>query len=158
MTEQSRKRLERESHSSPIDRHVGSRIRFQRRLLGVSQELLGDALGISFRQVQKYELGVNRVCASRLFDISRLLDVPISSFFKHMPEGMDATPISGPRGRMYGFAEAQEPFRNGIDENLSKRETLEMVRTYYRIIDPAVRKHVFDLMNSLASAEAPVET
>lgn len=158
MSEETNERVERESRPSPIDVHVGSRVRLRRTLLGMSQERLGDALGLTFQQVQKYERGVNRVGASRLFDISRVLDVPISFFFEDMPEGMDATPISGPRGRMYGFAEAQEPFSNGVDENLTKRETLELVRAYYRIVDPAVRKRVFDLMKSLAPAEAPFET
>jgi transcriptional regulator with XRE-family HTH domain len=157
MSEETTERPERESRPSPIDVHVGSRIRLRRTLLGMSQERLGDALGLTFQQVQKYERGVNRVGASRLFDISRVLDVPISFFFEDMPEGMDATPISGPRGRMYGFAEAQEPFSNGVDENLTKRETLELVRAYYRITDPAVRKRMFDLMKSLAPAEAPFE-
>lgn len=157
MSEETTERPDRESRPSPIDVHVGSRIRLRRTLLGMSQERLGDALGLTFQQVQKYERGVNRVGASRLFDISRVLDVPISFFFEDMPEGMDATPISGPRGRMYGFAEAQEPFSNGVDENLTKRETLELVRAYYRITDPAVRKRMFDLMKSLAPAEAPFE-
>jgi len=123
----------------------------------MSQERLGDALGLAYQQVQKYERGVNRVGASRLFDISRVLDVPISFFFEGMPEGMDATPISDPRGCMYGFAEAQEPFSNGVDENFTKRETLEVVRAYCRITDSAVRKRVFDLMKSLAPAEALFE-
>jgi transcriptional regulator with XRE-family HTH domain len=158
MSEETTERPERESRPSPIDVHVGSRIRLRRTLLGMSQERLGDALGLTFQQVQKYERGVNRVGASRLFDISRVLDVPISFFFEDMPEGMDATPISGPRGRMYGFAEAQEPFSNGVDDNLTKRETLELVRAYYRITDPAVRKRMFDLMKSLAPAETPFET
>ena len=96
MSEETTERSERESRPSPIDVHVGSRIRLRRTLLGMSQERLGDALGLTFQQVQKYERGVNRVGASRLFDISRVLDVPISFFFEDMPEGMDATPISGP--------------------------------------------------------------
>ena len=158
MSEETIERSDRESRPSPIDVHVGSRIRLRRTLLGMSQERLGDALGLTFQQVQKYERGVNRVGASRLFDISRVLDVPISFFFEDMPEGMDATPISGPRGRSYGFAEAQEPFSNGVDDNLTKRETLELVRAYYRITDPAVRKRMFDLMKSLAPSEAPFET
>jgi transcriptional regulator with XRE-family HTH domain len=158
MSEDTASRPERESRPSPIDVHVGARVRLRRTLLGMSQERLGDALGLTFQQVQKYERGVNRVGASRLFDISRVLDVPISFFFDDMPEGMDATPISGPRGRMYGFAEAQEPFSPGIDENLTKRETLELVRAYYRITDPAVRKRMFDLMKSLAPNETPFET
>ncbi|WP_297493933.1 helix-turn-helix domain-containing protein [Acidocella sp.] len=150
-------RPERESRPSPIDIHVGSRVRLRRTLLGMSQERLGDALGLTFQQVQKYERGVNRVGASRLFDISRVLDVPISYFFDDMPEGLSETPISGPRGRVYGFAEQQEPFNAGVDDNLTKRETLELVRAYYRITDPAMRKRMFDLMKSLAPADAPFE-
>jgi len=149
----------RESRPSPIDIHVGSRIRLRRTLLGMSQERLGDALGLTFQQVQKYERGVNRVGASRLFDISRVLDVPISYFFEDMPEGMSEGPVSGPRGRMYGFAEPhQEPFNAGVDDQLTKRETLELVRAYYRITDPAMRKRMFDLMKSLAPPEATFET
>jgi hypothetical protein len=66
---------------------------------------------------------------------------------------VDATPVSGPRGRMYGFAEAPEPFSNAVDDNLTKRETFEVVRAYYRITDPAVRRRMFDLMKSLALTE-----
>jgi transcriptional regulator with XRE-family HTH domain len=158
MADETSERPDRESRSSPIDIHVGSRVRLRRTLLGMSQERLGDALGLTFQQVQKYERGVNRVGASRLFDISRVLDVPISFFFDDMPEGMSETPVSGPRGRMYGFAEAQEPFSSGVDDQLSKRETLELVRAYYRITDPGVRKRMFDLMKSLAPVEGTFET
>eukprot|EP01035_Chromulina_nebulosa_P063261 gene63261-86543_t len=77
---------EKESRPSPIDVHVGSRIRLRRTLMGLSQERLGEALGLTFQQVQKYERGVNRVGASRLFDLSRVLDVPISFFFDDLPE------------------------------------------------------------------------
>lgn len=146
-------RSDREGRPSPIDVHVGSRIRLRRTLLGMSQEKLGDALGLTFQQVQKYERGVNRVGASRLFDISRVLDVPISFFFDDMPEGLQDTPVSGPRGRTYGFSEAQEPFGAGLDDHMTKRETLELVRAYYRITDPAVRKRVFDLIKILAPAD-----
>jgi transcriptional regulator with XRE-family HTH domain len=155
--ENAAERPERESRPSPIDIHVGSRIRMRRTLLGMSQERLGDALGLTFQQVQKYERGVNRVGASRLFDISRVLDVPISYFFDDMPEGMSETPISGPRGRVYGFAEQKEPFNAGVDDQLTKRETLELVRAYYRIPDAAMRKRMFDLMKSLAPPEAAFE-
>jgi transcriptional regulator with XRE-family HTH domain len=153
MADSSGDRGDKESRPSPIDIHVGSRVRLRRTLLGMSQERLGDALGLTFQQVQKYERGVNRVGASRLFDISRVLDVPISFFFDDMPEGLSETPISGPRGRMYGFAEAQEPFSAGVDDQLTKRETLELVRAYYRITDPAMRKRMFDLMKSLAPTD-----
>src|SRR3954463_11032856 len=89
---------DREGRPSPIDVHVGSRIRLRRTLLGMSQERLGEALGLTFQQVQKYERGVNRVGASRLFDLSRVLDVPISFFFDDMPDSL-ATAYGGPASR-----------------------------------------------------------
>ena len=147
-------RSDRDGRPSPIDVHVGSRIRLRRTLLGMSQEKLGDALGLTFQQVQKYERGVNRVGASRLFDISRVLDVPISFFFDDMPEGMNEMPMSGPRGRSNGLSEAQEPFGVGLDDQMTKRETLELVRAYYRITEPTVRKRMFDLIKSLAPADS----
>lgn len=143
---------ERESRSSPIDAHVGARIRLRRTLMGMSQERLGEALGLTFQQVQKYERGVNRVGASRLFDLSRVLDVPISFFFDDMPE-----PLAGLNGSYSssratgGFSESQDGF--GTDEMLNRRETLELVRAYYRIHEPAVRKRVFDLIKSMGPTE-----
>jgi transcriptional regulator with XRE-family HTH domain len=139
-------RIEKESKPSPIDVHVGSRIRLRRTLLGMSQERLGEALGLTFQQVQKYERGVNRVGASRLFDLSRVLDVPISFFFDDMPEPLAAVYGSNSTRRGAGFAEAQEGFG---DDTLNRRETLELVRAYYRITDPSVRKRVFELIKSL---------
>jgi transcriptional regulator with XRE-family HTH domain len=143
-------RPEKESRPSPIDSHVGARIRLRRTLMGMSQERLGEALGLTFQQVQKYERGVNRVGASRLFDLSRVLDVPISFFFDDMPEPLAATygtQSSSLTGRRtLGFADAQEAFANDV---FSRRETLELVRAYYRITDAAVRKRVFDLIKSL---------
>lgn len=143
-------RGEKDGRPSPIDVHVGSRIRLRRTLLGMSQERLGEALGLTFQQVQKYERGVNRVGASRLFDLSRVLDVPISFFFDDMPETLSST-TAGPTQprRISAFAETQEAF--GGDETMSRRETLELVRAYYRITDPAVRKRVFELIKSLVS-------
>lgn len=141
---------EKDGRPSPIDVHVGSRIRLRRTLLGLSQERLGDALGLTFQQVQKYERGVNRVGASRLFDLSRVLDVPISFFFDDMPDSLSAAYAGGtPRStRASGFAESTESFG---DEQMNRRETLELVRAYYRITDPAIRKRVFELVKSLTS-------
>jgi transcriptional regulator with XRE-family HTH domain len=139
---------EKESKPSPIDVHVGSRIRLRRTLLGMSQERLGEALGLTFQQVQKYERGANRVGASRLFDLARVLDVPISYFFDDMPEPLAASYGSPAARRALGFAEAQEGFG---DDTMSRRETLELVRAYYRISDPAVRKRVFELIKSLTN-------
>ncbi len=143
---------DREPRPSPIDTHVGTRIRLRRTLLGMSQERLGESLGLTFQQVQKYERGVNRVGASRLFDLSRVLDVPISFFFDDMPEALAGMHGTGHSTRAAGgFAERQDSF--GVDEALNRRETLELVRAYYRITDPAVRKRVFDLIKSMGPAE-----
>ena len=141
-------KAEKEHRPSPIDVHVGSRVRLRRTLLGMSQERLGEALGLTFQQVQKYEPGVNRVRASRLFDLSRVLDVPISFFFDDLPNSVGGS--QGFANRVAGFAEAQEGFG---DDTMHRRETLELVRAYYRISDPSVRKRVFDLMKAMTPTE-----
>ena len=116
----------------PVDVHVGGRLRLRRRLLEMSQTNLGNALGVTFQQVQKYERGANRISASRLFQISQVLDAPISYFFDDMP---------GLRGGV------QEPSAPDLKD---KRETLELMRAYYRIRDPKVR----DIMRRLIQAMA----
>jgi transcriptional regulator with XRE-family HTH domain len=116
----------------------------------MSQERLGESLGLTFQQVQKYERGVNRVGASRLFDLSRVLDVPISFFFDDMPDSLAAN-FGGVANRQSGGIEPQDPFG---DDTLSRRETLELVRAYYRITDPSIRKRVFDLIKSMGPSEA----
>ncbi|MBL6454937.1 helix-turn-helix transcriptional regulator [Belnapia sp. T6] len=141
-------RTAREPRPSPIDVHVGTRVRLRRTLLGMSQEKLGEALGLTFQQVQKYERGVNRIGASRLFDLARVLDVPIGFFFDDMPDAMGGT-MNGVR-RAMGFSDSQDAFE---DDTLHRRETLELVRAYYRITDPSVRKRVFDLIKSLTPTE-----
>ncbi len=149
-SDDSGERSEREHRPSPIDVHVGSRVRLRRTLLGLSQEKLGDALGLTFQQVQKYERGVNRIGASRLFDLSRVLDVPIGFFFDDMPDAVGGGGGMNAARRSYGLADQQDGFD---DETLHRRETLELVRAYYRINDPAVRKRVFELIKSLTPAE-----
>jgi len=141
-------RADREHRPSPIDVHVGSRVRLRRTLLGMSQERLGEALGLTFQQVQKYERGVNRIGASRLFDLSRVLDVPISFFFDDMPGAVGGS--QGFARRASGFAEDAQPFE---DDTLHRRETLELVRAYYRIQDPAVRRRVFDLIKAMTPTD-----
>lgn len=129
---------------NPVDIHVGKRVRLRRTLLGISQEKLGDAIGLTFQQVQKYERGANRIGSSRLFDLSRVLDVPVSFFFDDMPpEISESTSASGTES----IARAGD---NGEADPLAKRETLELVRAYYRIKDPAIRKRLFDLTKCLA--------
>ncbi len=143
-------KVEREHRASPIDAHVGGRVRLRRTLLGMSQEKLGDALGLTFQQVQKYERGVNRIGASRLFDLARVLDVPIGFFFDDLPPEMGGNSAVRSRPALFGFTESQD----GLDdEQMSKRETLELVRAYYRITEPAIRKRVFDLIKSLTPTD-----
>jgi transcriptional regulator with XRE-family HTH domain len=131
---------------NPIDVHVGARTRLRRTLLGMSQEQLGEALGLTFQQVQKYERGANRVGASRLFDLSRILDVPVSFFFDDMSEEIEA---ASPR-QIAGLA--ADPAVPDADPML-KRETIDLVRAYYRIADPQVRRRVHELAKALAGAE-----
>ncbi|BDG70859.1 helix-turn-helix domain-containing protein [Roseomonas fluvialis] len=143
-------RVEREHRASPIDVHVGTRVRLRRTLLGMSQEKLGEALGLTFQQIQKYERGVNRIGASRLFDLARVLDVPIGFFFDDMAPELGGNAANRSRGAAFGFAEGQDGFE---DDTLHRRETLELVRAYYRITDPSVRKRVFDLIKTLSPTE-----
>ena len=136
------------SRPAPIDAHVGARVRLRRTLLGMSQEKLGEALGLTFQQVQKYERGVNRVGASRLFDLACALNVPIGFFFDDLPPEMGGNVAVRSRPSVHGFAETPEDLNN---DDMRSRETLELVRAYCAINEPAVRKRVFDLVKSLAS-------
>ncbi|WP_142849358.1 helix-turn-helix domain-containing protein [Telmatospirillum sp. J64-1] len=120
----------------PIDIHVGSRVRMRRTLVGMTQDQLGQALGITFQQVQKYERGTNRISASRLHDMACILGVPVSFFFEEMPVGQNAAP-----------AQADDDA-----DPMGKRETLELVRAYWRITDPRLRRQVYDLARVLADA------
>ncbi len=131
---------------SPIDVHVGSRVRLRRTLLGMSQEKLGQAIGLTFQQVQKYERGANRIGASRLYDLSRVLDVPVSFFFDDMsPESANAV-----AAHKAGLA---EPAQAGFEADpMAKRETLELVRAYYKISDPNMRKRLFELTKAMGAA------
>jgi len=129
-----------QDNSHPVDVHVGSRVRLRRTLLGMSQEKLGQTLGLSFQQIQKYERGTNRMGSSRLYQLGRILGVPVSFFFEDMPpEAMDRSPSSG-----------EKKLSDAIQQKLSTRETLELARAYYRIEDPDVRRRVFDLVKSLS--------
>ncbi len=130
---------------NPIDVHVGSRVRLRRTLLGMSQEKLGDAIGLTFQQVQKYERGANRIGSSRLFDLSRVLDVPVSFFFDDMPAEI-AESAPGCHSEFAG-----SPAESYAADPLAKRETLELVRAYYQIEEPSVRKRLFDLAKALGN-------
>lgn len=130
---------------SPVDVHVGSRVRLRRTLLGMSQEKLGSAIGLTFQQVQKYERGANRIGASRLFDLSRVLDVPVAFFFDEMP------PASSGHERHHAASGADHRADAPEPDPMAKRETLELVRAYYRIPDAHLRRRLFDLAKALAN-------
>lgn len=140
--------VSRTGKPNPVDIHVGSRVRLRRTLLGLSQEKLGEAVGLTFQQIQKYERGANRIGASRMYHLSRVLDVPVAFFFEEMPPE-----ISGKGGKSQsGLAEKIQVEFSA--DPLAKRETLELVRAYYRIKEPTVRKRLFDLAKSLAAASS----
>ena len=137
---------ENKKKPNPIDIHVGSRIRLRRTMLGMSQEKLGESLGITFQQIQKYEKGTNRVGASRLQNISSILNVPVSFFFEDAPgETADA---------QTGLAEASSS--NYVVDFLSSSEGLQLNRAFVKIGDPKVRRKLVDLVKALA-AEAEIE-
>jgi transcriptional regulator with XRE-family HTH domain len=133
--------------ANEIDAHVGSRLRLRRLLLGISQEKLGAALGLTFQQIQKYERGANRVGASRLYDLSRVLDVPVSYFFADMP---DETAAVMP-GRLPGRLSASREPSLDADVLLSK-ETAELVRAYYAIGDMDVRRRTLDFLRTVSES------
>jgi transcriptional regulator with XRE-family HTH domain len=128
---------------NPIDVHVGSRVRFRRMLLGMSQEKLGEKLGLTFQQVQKYEKGINRIGASRLFDLAQVLGVPVQFFYEEAPAGEPQPTITD------GFAE--KPAENTIVEFLRSRDGLELNKAFVRISDTKARRAIVDLVRSLAN-------
>lgn len=135
---------------NPVDMHVGARVRQRRTLLGLSQEKLGEALGLTFQQVQKYERGTNRISASRLFDLSLVLDTDMNFFFEEMPAEVAARSPS----RLQGLAEEATPYRPAPDP-ASRREALELVRAFYRIRQPELRRRLFEMTKALAALEKP---
>ena len=131
----------------PVDVHVGQRLRQRRTLLGMSQEKLGEAVGLTFQQIQKYERGANRIGASRLYQLSNVLDVSVSYFFEEMPGEVQKT-----RGDYANTSRGDDIEAVQAGDPMARRETLELVRAYYKIEDPKVRKRVFELTKSIANA------
>jgi transcriptional regulator with XRE-family HTH domain len=132
---------------NPIDVHVGARLRLRRTLFGMSQQKLGEAIGLTFQQVQKYERGGNRVSASRLYDLGRVLDVPVSFFF----DDINPETAAAARGGPSESGGESTPQRYEPDP-MMRRETLELVRAYYRIPDPQIRRRLLDLTKAIANA------
>jgi transcriptional regulator with XRE-family HTH domain len=117
----------------------------------MSQTKLGDAVGLTFQQVQKYERGSNRVGSSRLYEFAKILDVPVSYFFDEMPANVLSGRSMSGRGRKGGFGETGTPFEQEKDP-LIKCETLELVRAYYKIREPRVRKRIFETVKTVGAA------
>ena len=136
----------RVTNNNAVDVHVGKRVRLRRTLLGMSQEQLGASLNITFQQVQKYERGANRISASRLWAISQILDVQISYFFDDMTDDiMRSSPRRVSRGENIDFD------NDNARDPMARRETLELVRTYYSIESSIVRKRISEMVKSLAA-------
>lgn len=142
-----RKTQDQEDGPDPIDRHVGTRIRGRRVGLRISQTKLGQAIGVTFQQIQKYESGTNRVGASNLFKIAKALGVDVSFFF----EGVSDDVLNPALSEAPGFADAPAAAFEGNPMN--SREAFEFMHNYYRIPDPTVRKRLFQLVRILAFAE-----
>jgi transcriptional regulator with XRE-family HTH domain len=128
---------------NPIDRHVGSRVRMRRMMLGMSQEKLGDALALTFQQVQKYEKGANRIGASRLQQIAHILQVPVAFFFEGAP--------SGSADGATGLSEAPSPAY--VSDFLATSDGLALTKAFVRIKDAKLRRRIVDLVEQIAGEE-----
>jgi len=126
---------------NPIDKHVGSRVRMRRMMLGMSQEKLGNSLGLTFQQVQKYEKGTNRIGASRLQQISQILQVPVSFFF-------EGAPTVGNAVRAEGMSEAPSPAY--VSDFLATSDGLALTKAFMRISDSKLRRRIVDLVEQIA--------
>ena len=130
---------------NPVDVHVGSRVRIRRVMEGLSQEKLGKLMGLTFQQIQKYEKGTNRVGASRLYEISQILSVPVQFFFDELPveDGCEQAP---------GFSESDS--ESNFLDFLGSREGIELNRAFQRISDPKIRRNVIELVRAMADKES----
>lgn len=126
----------------PVDIHVGRRLRLKRTFLGLSQDTVGKKIGVTFQQIQKYERGINRMGASRLYDFAKALGVQVSYFFEgfgdYVNDDADAVGMAEPNAQSFEH------------DNMNNRETLEVMRAYYKIKNPALRKRVVDLIKAMS--------
>jgi transcriptional regulator with XRE-family HTH domain len=131
----------KKGRANSIDENVGVQLRQRRALLGLSQEKLAEQVGITFQQIQKYENGANRISASRLYEFSKVLDIPVSFFFENFSNNENANP---------GLADNEQSLFEGPDDVMRRKETLELIRVYYSIENPKLRKDLFKLVRSMA--------
>lgn len=134
---------------NPIDKHVGSRVRMRRMMIGMSQERLGEALGLTFQQVQKYEKGTNRIGASRLHQIASILGVQIEFFYEGAPQLEGALAV--------GDEFAEPPTPAYVSDFLSTADGLHLMRAFVRVKSVKVRKRIVELVETLADEEVPAE-
>ena len=134
----------------PVDVYVGSRVRLRRVYLGFSQDRVAKALGVTFQQIQKYERGTNRISASKLFEISMLLDVPVSFFFEGAKDVISGPPAGEENGKAEDLAADPVQGERGF---MSKRETLQVITNYYGIGDQPLRRNVLALMKALSAKD-----
>ena len=125
-----------------LDIYIGNRVKLRRTMLGISQDRLGTSLGITFQQIQKYEKGVNRISASTLYSIANILGVDFSYFIEGFEGGEEVRDENVPA---YEF------------DNTKKKETMELLRAYYKISDPMLRKRVLDFVKGLSSSVKKLE-
>ena len=131
---------------NPIDRHVGSRVRMRRMMISMSQEKLGERLGITFQQVQKYEKGTNRIGASRMHQIASILGVPVAFFYEGAPGGDATAP---------GFAESGNPAY--VSDFLATSEGLALSKAFMKVSDPKLRRRIVDLVEAMVVASETTE-
>jgi transcriptional regulator with XRE-family HTH domain len=132
---------------NPVDRHVGSRVRMRRVLVGLSQEKLGESLGLTFQQVQKYEKGTNRIGASRLQQISRILGVPVEYFFEGAPQTIE-------RALSSGFEDNGDTAY--VADFLATNEGIQLNKAFVRIKDAKLRRRVVELVTAIAGEEIEI--
>lgn len=133
----------KKGRATSLDGVLGAQLRQRRTLLGLSQEKLAEQLGITFQQIQKYENGANRISASRLFEISKALETPVNFFFESTTANQSFEPA-------YGFSDNDQAAFEGHDDVMSRKETIDLVRTYYSVEDPKLRKDMYKLIRSMA--------
>ena len=135
-------------NANPIDVHVGQKLRARRILLGMSQDELAKNIGITFQQIQKYERGANRMGASRLYEIAKTLNSTVSYFF----EGVEPT-----KRAPIGFSEKDQALFEA-DDVMTRRETLDLVRAYYKIQDPKLRHQIMEMAKAMAKSSVDKES
>ena len=137
--------MSRRPAGDAIDVHVGKRVRERRVLLGMSQKILAKSVGVSFQQIQKNERGTNRIGASRMFELSKVLDVPVSFFFDDLPPQPPIKAMAGKRA----LAEDREVFSPDL---MGARETQDLLDAYYAISSPRLRKRLLTFIRGLHKA------